>query len=276
MNITPQHEYPALVYKYRSWFNPYHLRILTDNELFLSPPNDFNDPFDCRISTNFGLLDNKQKKTDYVKSLIERQMGEILRRSLNPQDEFDRMMLRLDDIETYQREADNIIFQLQNERFGVLSLSAIWNNILMWSHYGDFHKGICVGFHEDKLRDSGLFGRGGIVIYTDDYPELYPGYDSLSDEEATLQKYFKQTYFKAKDWHYEEEYRLMTTFPFNPTNQDRTIVIPDDCFAEIILGIEFPIDKERELIQIAKNKGISIYRAIRVPFKFAIDRVKLV
>src|SRR5437879_3144630 len=29
---------------------------------------------------------------------------------------------------------------------GVLCLSRSWNHILMWSHYGDKHKGICLGF----------------------------------------------------------------------------------------------------------------------------------
>jgi hypothetical protein len=29
---------------------------------------------------------------------------------------------------------------------GVLCFSRSWNNILMWSHYGERHKGICLGF----------------------------------------------------------------------------------------------------------------------------------
>ena len=31
-------------------------------------------------------------------------------------------------------------------RFGALCFGTCWNNILMWSHYGDRHKGICLGF----------------------------------------------------------------------------------------------------------------------------------
>jgi hypothetical protein len=32
------------------------------------------------------------------------------------------------------------------EKFSVGCFSLSWNNILMWSHYGDKHKGICLGF----------------------------------------------------------------------------------------------------------------------------------
>jgi len=31
-------------------------------------------------------------------------------------------------------------------KYGVLCFSRRWNNILMWSHYADGHKGICLGF----------------------------------------------------------------------------------------------------------------------------------
>ena len=31
----------------------------------------------------------------------------------------------------------------------------------MWSHYGDFHRGYCIGFDEEKLRNTGFFGKGG-------------------------------------------------------------------------------------------------------------------
>lgn len=275
MNTTSEFDYPPIVYKYRSWTNPYHLRILHNNEVFLSPPNDFNDPFDCRISKNFGLLDTEQKIDVYVQSMIDRHLDEIERRGLTPEGEFERMKSRVKDLNTYQRESDELTFQLQNDRFGVLSLSEIWDNILMWSHYGDFHKGICVGFYEEKLRASNLFGKGGPVVYDDNYPMIYPDYSHTISEEDLLQQYYMQTHYKAKDWEYEREYRLMTTFFGKADYGERTVVIPDECFAEIVLGVEFPKDKEAELTQIAKAKNIPLYRAVKVPFKFAIDRIKL-
>jgi len=40
------------------------------------------------------------------------------------------------------------------QRFGALCFSSSWNNILMWSHYGDRHKGMCLGF--DVPDDPGI------------------------------------------------------------------------------------------------------------------------
>lgn len=37
-----------------------------------------------------------------------------------------------------------------NEAHGALCFSRSWNNILMWSHYGDRHKGVCLGFEVPK------------------------------------------------------------------------------------------------------------------------------
>ncbi len=56
---------PEIVYKYRCWSNTFHKNLLTKNEVFLSSPSVFNDPFDCRIPKNYLLLDNDEKIWDY-------------------------------------------------------------------------------------------------------------------------------------------------------------------------------------------------------------------
>lgn len=55
-------------------------------------------------------------------------------------------------------------------------MSTRWDSILMRSHYSDSHKGICVGFSEEKLRKSGFFGAGGQVHYlpNNEFPQIDP------------------------------------------------------------------------------------------------------
>jgi hypothetical protein len=31
--------------------------------------------------------------------------------------------------------------------YAILSVSEVWNNLLMWSHYGNSHRGFVIGFH---------------------------------------------------------------------------------------------------------------------------------
>jgi hypothetical protein len=38
------------------------------------------------------------------------------------------------------------------ESYGVSCFSESWNSILMWSHYADRHKGICLGFDVPEER----------------------------------------------------------------------------------------------------------------------------
>jgi len=66
-----------------------------------------------------------------------------------------------------------------NEEFGIFSLSKSKNNLLMWSHYADSHKGYCIGFdHEMLLNISGSLGS---VIYSNLFPKLslFPKSDAL-------------------------------------------------------------------------------------------------
>ena len=117
---------------------------------------------------------------------------------------------------------ENDLFVKQNIHYGILSMSSRWNSILMWSHYAEFHKGYCAGFWEDKMRESGLFGKGGPVTYNpeNDYPKINP-----LKEYKPMIKGFIETNTKANDWSYENEYRLFNLyFPEIPTKEDRKII----------------------------------------------------
>ena len=139
----------------------------------------------------------------------------------------------------------------------------------MWSHYADMHIGYCVGFWRKKLDESGLFGSGGWVEYPidDNYPVINP----LDEDEP--KSILKETQFKAYDWNYEDEYRF-TKFVF-PNELDRIVNIPDDFFAEIILGLKIPEKDREEIIETAKSKKIKIFQIEQVPFKFLLIRKEI-
>ena len=44
----------------------------------------------------------------------------------------------------------------------------------MWSHYTNLLREICIGFNEEKMRNSTLFGRGGLVAYKNAFPIIEP------------------------------------------------------------------------------------------------------
>ena len=89
-------------------------------------------------------------------------------------------------------------------------------------------------------------------------------------------KGFKETHTKAFDWKYENEYRFLNLyFPKDPTDDDRKVIIPNEFFAEITIGIMTPEDNRNEIIEIAIKKGIKVFQAKKVPFKFEITREEI-
>jgi len=125
---------------------------------------DCNDPFDCRIPTNYNLLDSDDKIENYATSFINRHKSFILENGYNLENERNLLKKDLANLDAIQSQHENELFESQNLHYGILSLSARWNSILMWSHYGDFHKGYCVGFHEDKMRILIYLGRVDLSI----------------------------------------------------------------------------------------------------------------
>lgn len=261
-----------IVYKYRNWKDEFHKNVLDKNEVYLSSPDEFNDPFDCNIPVCYSLLDSEDKLELYARELIERQKLRLLERGRNIEDEYNRVMYRLkNEINVLQEEHSKFDFQNLNKYCGIYSLSKNWNNILMWSHYSDCHKGYSVGFFEEKLRNI-LDAGGRKVVYNqkDDYPLINPMQGD--SPEMMLEK----LHYKAYDWEYEEEYRLTKFyFPDIATLESRKIVIPNDCFAEVIIGFKADSNTIDQILEVGRKKKIKVYRAIQVPFKFKLDRIEI-
>ncbi len=78
------------------------------------------------------------------------------------------------------------------ERFGLICFCKHWHNPLLWSHYADKHRGMCLGFDVD---DRGLRA----VNYVEERSNLKMPLTKESTDELLFSKY--------RDWQYEEEWR---------------------------------------------------------------------
>lgn len=259
--------YPPIIYKYRSWNNTFHKKILTHGEVYLSSPQHFNDPFDFGVVQNFLTLDTPEKIERYLDEGLIKHREHLLRRGVDLEKEREFQFQRLQNLEAYQQEYEQLNYEAVNKNYGVLSLSARWDSILMWSHYADFHKGFNIGYNEAKMRESGLFGKGGPVMYSDEYPHL-EAFDKHSIESS-----FKQTHYKSEEWAYEEEYRLTKLFfPRPPTEEDRTVKVPFEFVEEINLGIKISDEDKSEILKLANDLSIKVFQTEKVPFKFKLIR----
>lgn len=138
--------------------------------------------------------------------------------------------------------------ECHDKMFGVLSLTLRDNNDYMWEHYGGQHQGFCVGYNTAKLTESGYFGSGGFVNYSDKLPYI----DFVNDDTAT--KFVKNTFYKKTvPYSQEEEYRLAKRWDHEVTDTERVATIPIDCVVQIVIGRNAP-DHIREAIREIKQK----------------------
>jgi hypothetical protein len=260
MNNTKSH---IILYKYRDWSINNHKKILLDNELYMAPPSSFNDPFDCRIPENYFLLDNEEKLNLFIDKIEKKYKDRLT--NLNYDNEIVKANYkkRFSDLKLTQKSHEEHFFQQTNKCYGILSLTTKFDSLLMWSHYGNEHKGFCIGFNEDKMRESGLFGAGFEVKYDVEFPIRNP----LEDREPMDDAYL-QLGHKAIEWEYENEFRLINLKLDGLNDIDRKINFPNNFISEIILGANISDIHKNEIIKIAKERKIKMKQLYKEPFKF--------
>lgn len=176
----------------KSWLES----LLVGNKIHLSSPSDFNDPFDVYPNyTNNPRIGDIRK---YVVNSLKIYNGRI--------DKNDPIISQLThDISKRKAEFTNKLIEDLREytaRTGIFCATTDPSSVLMWSHYADCHKGICIEF--DNTEDV-VLSMGFLRVNYDGNkrPTINP---YLQSEASDFDKYFL---VKAKSWKYEEEWRMI-------------------------------------------------------------------
>ncbi len=196
-------------YKYRKPLNlkdekelDYVKRIFTHSEIYVPRAYDFNDPFDSRFLPSYeGTPDelfeyfiNELEKDGDLNDSNRQEWEQRVRLGIREHSNNPQMFEGI-----LEKQCHNLI-----NKFGIFCLSTENNNLLMWSHYTDAHKGFCLQF---KAIKTPLFiGSEEVlqqVIYINNYPDL--NRLILSDEELAGRMFLT----KSTCWSYENEYRVI-------------------------------------------------------------------
>jgi hypothetical protein len=92
-------------------------------------------------------------------------------------------------------------YTITRDRWGIYCLTPDPASILMWSHYADNHRGICLEFASDTQHS--MFAWARRVIYRCAYPRLL----MHRMDEAPVQILLS----KSDHWSYEDEFRIIGT-----------------------------------------------------------------
>ncbi|MHB9141951.1 MAG: DUF2971 domain-containing protein [Paludibacter sp.] len=274
-----------LVYKFRDCENEFHRRMLLENEIYFASPRSFNDPFDCHIDYNFSNLTYAERE-DYINDQILFLKEESL---LDVDLTEEGARKKLEDIfrdpiklHSMQDEYNKENFDTLNKNIGVFSCcqSTVsdkgWQNILLWSHYANGHKGFCVGFNKEKLCN--MFTRGEIV--ESDYPKLKPIVALRRDIDEMMTSFRTEISHKSKVWAYEKEFRFVkintaNSFEIGLTYKDRTVKLPLGIIEEVTMGLETDEWQKNAIKNICRSKGIKLFQAEKKQFEFSITRKEI-
>lgn len=270
-SMKPKVNNDKLFYKYQP-ITKYLFENLKCNQLYFNDPRMYNDPFDSRVS---GYSEYTEEQ--WIKQCMKAHPG------LN----MDQAMQALKwNIDTGNWKKSGNIMRLENSYTDQPPLTCCFckkpNNILMWSHYADYHKGICLRFKP--------------IYEPVDEPELN-GFEYITDYLFTINsrriplfkvKYsgsmpsrvkWEQTYdirlfdfllTKSKCWKYEEEYRLI----LDDYLIDKKCNFKKEELEGIIFGLRTSYHNARRIYNIVKKnyEGIPInfYKASEIKNKYAI------
>jgi len=240
LQIKQQH-IPDKVYKYRE-INEYSLDNLKNDTIWLNTPENFNDPFDSvfnlseeylKRSLNMRFLEKLIAYHGLKKAVSNRQL-QLARESSEPLETLAECISKSRKFNT-NNPAQIISLQkpisrvssasssLANGKWNEIqswiqlmytcSFSTVPDSILMWSHYADNHKGICIEYDLNGVGADHPFRKCIFpVIYSDKPYNLNPWIEKLVAEDTNefnpdwlvlglLHKYCK--------WRYEKEWRVV-------------------------------------------------------------------
>lgn len=239
-------EYPQVnhLYKYCT-YNTNSLSVLINKKIWASKPESLNDPFDCKIK--FMPEINHEAFIKYLKR-TGTSTGDLQK---------DKKIF----LEFLKNEPEKII-----SKFGVFSMSQINDNILMWSHYSNQHRGFCIGFVRNNDNILGDINKTKPVEYDCNYPKIYPLDDTGNYDPSC---FTKMLFTKAKDWEYEKEWRLVYD------EGDKELPLSAD-ISSIIFGLKMAEGHKATIRKIlADQPDIKYQQVIGVEYQFRLKIIDL-
>jgi hypothetical protein len=164
-------------------------RFFSGKSLKFSSRTSFNDPLDSRPA--YQISNSTKLGKQYIQDALKKTNRTPAERVLASQ--------RIRNQGKRINLVENAFISGLLDDVGILCLSSSWMSMLMWSHYAEQHKGICVGFKSGM----DVFQTALHVDYVADFPIIR----RPEDDNKTM---FEKTFFmKAECWKYENEWRIL-------------------------------------------------------------------
>lgn len=227
VRLTP----PSRLYKYRSLVGSsrdFSRAIVERSEVYFAKPDELNDPYDCRPHNTIESSEFERRAFwTWVTKGREPNLSRAARRARVAEISTEmRARIRREGFQGVAQAAYD-----QNLRdTGVLSFSAEPGSNLMWSHYGDAHRGICIEFDFEALKP--------LCPLPVTYSTERPSYNMVKDVAALGELAFLR---KSSEWDYEQEWRAVGLW------WSGTLRLPTEAVSGVILGARVAADDRKRV-----------------------------
>ncbi|MCG9900871.1 MAG: DUF2971 domain-containing protein [Hydrotalea sp.] len=267
--------FPKSCYKYRR-LNQTTINTISESYIWLSAISELNDPFECSLQFDYlecsrvFYSDKKFHKTfekKFGKTLSKDEIKSIVTNS-NPNKAYHEICKSKGIILNISIEKQQEVIEKRwaeineetNHYIKVCSFSEIDNSLLLWTHYADEHKGICIEYdivnEPPEVRAFLLPIIYSVMVYK----------VGLFEELTSLRK-IGSTLIKAKDWEYESEWRLAFFRQGNEFPSKLAVSKPK----AVYLGTRFHLNDEKlinDLFTVLEEKEIPYYFMSKHPSEY--------
>ncbi len=254
-----------VAYKYLN--GHYALEMLRTLELKITPPNQFNDPFEFTPHVVCASPEREAKhllkRKGELKEMYEQEKG-LLMFSGNfreYREKIKRMRPAL--LAGVKKEMPKASARLQRDYLdgistavGVLSLSARADSIVMWGHYADRHRGVVIGF--DTSWEVFQTGKG---LRSVQYSRERLTWDSSWKRGSAAEKTYVEQMVRHKndEWAYERELRQLFQLAglrrrrLDDGSTGYFLSVPAPVIVRVILGSRCPSDVQDEVRRVLQE-----------------------
>jgi len=248
---------PEVIYKYRTWKNKNHKKIITEKKIYFASPLEMEEAHELFFNIDFSRINDKKLLYEYLYDTAP-QMGYFDSES---RDKIAKYM-----VANYpplspevQNNFKDQLRQELNSDTSVFCGNEHRDNINLWNQFGGNHKGFCIGLN---LKEISKIPRIASSIRRVEYLKNKPKVHVFTTNQLEYREKFLTCLFSLHTmFSGEDELRLVKILI-----QEKENVLPEYCFRELILGKNISEKDKREILDIVNSNFTNL------PVKQAVEK----
>lgn len=249
---------PASLYKYYK-DESHAINNIKNNKMWYSAPCKFNDVFDCGITVDDNAIFN---------AALEMASANTRIRTGSPAWKEIQSKMRK------ETKALRTTFETLRSTMGVSCLSESDDSLLMWAHYANNHRGMCVEY--DLMKINTQLGFTPIPIIYSNNRVCFNTLNLATAGNDTLALFIQSITSKSEEWGYEREWRIIRDNSVCGDKWDaekKGALLDMICPSSITLGCAAEAKLEKAVRKYCEENKISLYKMQKDKMQYRLNKV---